>query len=136
MVVSWAMCVGREGGLRRRVMRRMGCERERERACACACQGVLFVQGCPNIYRALAAEECRARTGAAACVGNRCSPQPLQTRCPSGRLSTQTVPEMCGPDSDRSHQRPHKHTHSHSNTRTHAHSKRHTARLTAPLAAD
>lgn len=44
-----------------RQMKRKGLqrERERERACACAFQGVLFVQGCPNIYRALAALECR-----------------------------------------------------------------------------
>lgn len=97
--------------------------KERESLCF---QGVLFVQGCPNIYRALAAEECRGRTGAAACVGNHCSPQPLQTRSPSGRLSTQTVPEMCGPDSDRSRQRPHTPTH------RQARSQWHTARLTAP----
>lgn len=52
----------------------------------------------------------------AAAVGNRCSPQPLQTRSPSGRVSTQTVPEICGPDSDRSRQQPHTHMHTHAVT--------------------
>lgn len=58
----------------------------------------------------------------AAAVGNRCSPQPLQTRSPSGRVSTQTVPEICGPDSDRSRQQPHAHTH----RRAHAHTGKQT----------
>lgn len=50
----------------RRQMKRRAVQRgrERERACACAFQGVLFVQGCPNIYRALAALVCRGRAGA------------------------------------------------------------------------
>ena len=67
----------------------------------------------------------------AAAVGNRCSPQPLQTRSPSGRVSTQTVPEICVPDSDRSRQQPHTHTHTHIHTHTHtrslqqAHSRAH-----------
>lgn len=38
--------------------------REAQRARACAFQGVLFVQGCPNIYRALAALECGGRAEA------------------------------------------------------------------------
>lgn len=47
----------------RRWVKRRAVQREAERACACAFQGVLFVQGCPNIYRALAAVECRGRAG-------------------------------------------------------------------------
>lgn len=68
----------------------------------------------------------------AAAVGNRCSPQPLQTRSPSGRVSTQTVPEMCGPDSDRSRQQSCTHTLMHTHTRVR--SRRHTAGLIASLA--
>lgn len=68
----------------------------------------------------------------AAAVGNRCSPQPLQTRSPSGKVSTQTVPEICGPDSDRSRQQPHTHTlTSHTQTKRYS---RHTAGLIASLA--
>lgn len=61
----------------------------------------------------------------AAAVGNRCSPQPLQTRSPSGRVSTQTVPEICGPDSDRSRQQPHARTHTHTGVRTHTQASKH-----------
>lgn len=48
----------------RRRMKRKSVQRGREAARACAFQGVLFVQGCPNIYRALAAVECRGRAEA------------------------------------------------------------------------
>lgn len=66
LAVLGGLAVSKEGvsdGSLRRRMKRRGV-REGKRARACAFQGVLFVQGCPNIYRALAAQECRGRAEA------------------------------------------------------------------------